>query len=89
MSSLARVRLFGEFRNFTEKAEIEISVAPHFTVQDLKSQLAAYLGPLRPDFDLESLLNRSAISDEERVLAPEEKLADQRWFALLPPVSGG
>jgi molybdopterin converting factor small subunit len=85
----ARLRLFGEFRNFTDSAEIEVPVNDGFTVEDLKSQAAVQLGKLRPGYDLERLLSRSAVADENRILDPKELIGDHRWFALLPPVSGG
>jgi hypothetical protein len=87
----ARVRLFGEFRNWCPSGEITVSDEGSCTVSDLKRAVAAELSKVAAPSDVESLMTVSALAGEDRVLLDDENLAElaMRSFALLPPVCGG
>jgi molybdopterin converting factor small subunit len=87
----ARVRLFGEFRNWNPSGEIVVAMANIRTVADLKNVLTEELGKIQDRKNVQSLMEVSALAGETRVLLDSENLADLRMhsFALLPPVCGG
>jgi hypothetical protein len=87
----ARVRLFGEFRNWCPSGEITVPVESSRTVSELKGAIAAELGKVAAPAEVDSLMSVSALAGEDRVLLDDETLAElgMRSFALLPPVCGG
>ena len=83
------VRLFGEFRNFTEDQELEILIGDRATVEDLKGELEIQLTKLNASRKISDLMKVSALADENGILESGEPLGLRTWFAILPPVSGG
>jgi molybdopterin converting factor small subunit len=87
----AKVRLFGEFRNWVSAGEVTVELGGLQTVGDLKKGLVGALQSLAKTEELNSLMAVSVLAEESRILNDSEKLVDLRTssFALLPPVCGG
>jgi molybdopterin converting factor small subunit len=88
------VRLFGAFRNFIDRSEVECSLPSGATQAELKMELAKILSFAAGTAGAsgknpEALLAESALADETKILANSDPLRDGMRLALLPPVCGG
>jgi molybdopterin converting factor small subunit len=85
-----RVRLFGAFRKYSERAEVALDVPRGTTVAALRRHLGEALRAACPGFADQPLLDISALADDERILDDAHLLGGDRLsLAVLPPVCGG
>lgn len=93
-STKIQIRCFGVFRDFFKDRSLNLDVLPESTVSDLKTQIGKLILELNPEIersgqDIESLISRSVLADETRVLSLSEILRPGMALAILPPVCGG
>src|SRR4051812_27225557 len=97
---IVKIQVFGVFRSFwsSQAAELEIQVSSPTTVAEIKAALERKLEnkwgdtSSKKDLDLKSLLSRSVLADDHRVLRNSDEIAESQSpvvLSLLPPVCGG
>lgn len=83
-----QVRLFGAFRSFDPRAQVELELPEGACVADLRVALEQYglahWGGFKP-----ALLRYSAFASETTLLRNADLLPAYGSVAVLPPVSGG
>ena len=83
-----QVSLFGAFRGFDPRAQVELDLPDGACVGDLRAALERH-GRAHWQGFTPALLQRSAFASETTVLREADALPADGRMAVLPPVSGG
>jgi molybdopterin converting factor subunit 1 len=78
-----QIRLFAAAKQAAKADSAEVTLAPPYTVADLRDQLA------RQFPQIAALIAQSRIAVNASYAAPESVLTNSDEIALIPPVSGG
>lgn len=87
-----QIRLYGPFKNYLESGHLVLHISPQAAVSEIKTALGLELGKLRPQTQSATLVARSVLATDTRILKENETLdclENQRVFSILPPVCGG
>lgn len=79
-----QLTLYGPLKAYGDaRGEVSLDVPSPAPVRVVKAQLALAIAAAQ------ALIQKSAFSDDERVLGDDEMLDPTQRYAVLPPVAGG
>lgn len=81
------VRLYGHFRKFGDSVALELPAGSR--VRDLERAFMKNIESRDPAFYENAGLRASRFCDDRMILPPDQPLAEDAAFSILPPVSGG
>lgn len=83
------IQMFGEFHHYLTKDIIHIEIPKNSPLSYVRQALAEEIQKTTPYVDLSSLINSSALANENEILKDSFNLKENTTLAILPPVCGG
>ena len=84
-----KVKFFGAFRKYIPQGESDIDIGTDVNAKEFKRILLNYLETNVQGFVERTLVEESAIANEDRILTDTDMIDGRTLVAILPPVCGG